>query len=74
MEHPFIVTLEDKTMEELEQAMQSLTTKILFAHRIGNMPLVNQLNMVIESYRKEYNKRMDELFKKQHVENQIKVQ
>jgi hypothetical protein len=74
MEHPFIFSLEDKTMEELEQALSGLTTKINFAYRTGNMPLIHQLTMAMESYKTEYNKRMDALFKKQNLSNQIKVQ
>ncbi len=74
MEHPFIFSLEDKTMEELEQTLSGLTTKINFAYQTGNMPLIHQLTMAMESYKIEYNKRMDALFKKQNLSNQIKVQ
>jgi hypothetical protein len=74
MEHPFIASLSEKTLEELEQAKTSLTEKINFAYRTGNMPLVHQLTMVMESYKNEYTKRMDEIFKKQNIANQIKVQ
>jgi hypothetical protein len=74
MEHPFITSLSDKTLEELEKARTSLTEKINFAYRTGNMPLVHQLTMVMESYKTEYSKRMDEIFKKQNITNQIKIQ
>jgi hypothetical protein len=74
MEHPFITSLTDKTLEELEQARTSLTEKINFAYKTGNMPLVHQLTMAMESYKNEYTKRMDEIFKKQNISNQIKVQ
>ena len=74
MEHPFISSLESKTMEELEQTISGLTSKLMFAYRTGNMPLVNQLTMAMESYKAEYAKRMDALFKKQNLTNQIKIQ
>lgn len=74
MEHPFISSLEDKTMEELEKTRTSLTEKLNFAYKTGNMPLIHQLTMAIESYRNEYTKRMDEIFKKQNIASQIKVQ
>jgi hypothetical protein len=74
MEHPFIASLTDKTIEELEQARTSLTEKLNFAYRTGNMPLVHQLTMVLESYKNEHSKRMDEIFKKQNLTGKIKVQ
>ena len=67
MEHPFVGSLADKTMEELQTALAGLATKMNYACRIGNRPLINQLNMVIESYRIEHarqlNKKMEEFTK-----------
>jgi len=73
MEHPFIHNLEGKTLEELQTAISDLTTKLNFAYRTTNGPLIHQLNMAIESYRATYNKKMDELISKQKVNMQIKV-
>lgn len=73
MEHPFIHNLEDKTLEELQTSISDLTTKLNFAYRTTNGPLINQLNMAIESYRSAYNKKMDELISKQKVNLNIKV-
>ena len=76
MEHPFInsETLKSKTLEELQQELAGLTTKLSFAYRTGNQPLVHQLNMVMESYKSEYNKKMDDMIKKQNIQTTVKVQ
>jgi hypothetical protein len=74
MEHPFISSLADKTVEELQETISSLTSKLTFAHRTGNRPLINQLNMAMESYKKEYSKKMDEMVKKKDLDNKINIQ
>ena len=72
MKHPFINDLSDKTIEELQTAIESLTNKLNYAYRTGNSPLMHQLQMVIESYREQISKKMDEIFKKQNIKTQIK--
>lgn len=74
MEHPFIHDLSDKTLEELQTSISGLTSKLNFAYRTGNGPLINQINMALESYRNAYSKKMDELVQKQNIHNQIKIQ
>lgn len=74
MEHPFITSLEDKSLEDLQNTISGLYSKLTYATRTGNQPLVSQINMVIESYRKEYNKRMDEMIKKQNINTQINIE
>jgi hypothetical protein len=39
-----------------------------------NGAMIHQLNMVIESYRVEYGRKMDELLKKQGDRTQINIQ
>ena len=73
MEHPFIHNLEDKTLEELQNTISDLTKKLTFAYRTGNGPLISQINMAIDSYRGAYNKKMDELIKKQNINAQINI-
>lgn len=67
MQHPFINDLSDKSLEELQTIITGLNNKLTFAYRIHNRPLINQLLMAIESYRTEYNKKMDEIIKKQKL-------
>lgn len=74
MEHPFISDLSDKTLEELQETLSDLTTKLTFAYRTQNQPLVHQLQMVIESYKNEQNKKLDTLFKKQNIDTTINVE
>jgi protein involved in polysaccharide export with SLBB domain len=76
MEHPFIdkSTLADKSLEELQDTISGLMNKLTFAYRTGNGPLIHQLQMVIESYRGQYSKKMDEMFAKQKLNNQINIQ
>ena len=74
MDPPFIRNLSDKSVEELQNTISSLTNKLTFAYRTGNRPLVNQLNMAIESYKKEYSKKMDDLVKKKDLGDKINIQ
>ncbi len=74
MEHPFISSLKDKSLEELQSTISGLHAKLAYALRTGNQPLSNQLNMVIESYRKEYSARMDQLMQKQNIDTKINVE
>jgi hypothetical protein len=73
MEHPFIHDLSEKTLEDLQTAISSLTTKLNFAYRTGNSQLINQLNMALESYRNAYQKKMDDLISKQKITTQVKI-
>lgn len=72
MEHPFINNLDNLSLEELQEKISDLTKKVSFAYRTHNGPLINQINMAIESYRNAYNKKMDEMIKKQNI--QIKIE
>ncbi len=76
MEHPFLdyKALSKKTLEELQTGMSSLTTKLTFAYRTGNRPLINQLQMVLDAYRLQHTKKMDEVFAKQKIDTQINIQ
>ena len=74
MEHPFINNISDKSLEELQKTISDLTTKLNFAYRTGNGPLIQQINMALESYRSAYTKKMDELMSKQNFNTQIKIQ
>ena len=76
MEHPFLSSqsLADKTIEELQTSITDLTNKLSFAYRTGNRPLINQLQMVIESYRNQASKKMDEIFKKQNIQTNVNIE
>lgn len=74
MEHPFINDLSNKSLEDLQNTITGLNNKLNFAYRTGNGPLIHQLQMVIESYRKAYSGKMDELIKKQNINTKINIQ
>jgi hypothetical protein len=73
MNHPFISDLSDKSTEDLQKALADLTSKLNFAYRMQNQPMIQQLQLVLSSYREEHNRRMDALYNKQNVQNQIKI-
>lgn len=76
MEHPFInkEELASKTLEELQDTISSLNSKLTFAYRTGNGPLIHQLQMVLESHRTQLSKKMDDLFEKQKINTRINIQ
>jgi hypothetical protein len=73
MQHPFISDLSDKTLDELQNTIQDLTKKFTFVARSQNGPMMQQMQMVIESYKIEYNKRIDEIYKKQNIGTKINI-
>lgn len=74
MQHPFIGDLSDKSLDELQKKISELMSKISFAYRTGNGPLITQLNMAIESYKAEYSKKMDDIMKKQKINSKVSIQ
>ncbi len=76
MEHPFLSSadLADKSIEEIQDAMSNLMNKLTFAYRTQNGPLIHQLQMVLESHRTQYFKKMDDVFAKQKLNSQINIQ
>jgi hypothetical protein len=74
MTHPFITDLSNLSLEELQNKISELMNKLNFAYRTGNGPLINQLLMVIDSYKQEYSKKMDELIKKQNIQTKINIE
>ena len=73
MQHPFITSLTDKSIEELETSINDLTKKLTFVYRMQNQAMIQQIQMVLESYKTEYSRRMDEMYKKQNLGSKIKI-
>jgi len=73
MEHPFINDLSNKSLEDLQTTISSLSTKLTFAYRTGNSALIQQINMALESYRNAYKQKMDDMIKKQNILGQVKI-
>lgn len=76
MEHPFIKQndLKGLSLEELQEKMSTLTQNLTFAYRTGNGPIIQQLQMMLESYKAQYQARMDELFEKQNIKSKINIE
>ena len=73
MQHPFINDLSDKSMDDLQNTIQDLTKKLNFVYRQQNGPMIAQMMMVLESYKTEYSKRINEIYKKQNLQNKINI-
>lgn len=73
MEHPFIKDLDDKSLDELQTSLSELSKKLTFAYRTQNGALINQLQMAMESYKVAYQKKMDDLVRKQNISMTINV-
>lgn len=74
MQHPFINDLSHLSIEDLQDKITDLTSKLSFSSRMNNQTMNHQIMMVLDSYRTEYNKRMDDLYKKQNIQNKIQIQ
>lgn len=73
MFHPFVEDLSTKSLEDIQNSINSLYQKLAFANRTGNQPLSYQVQMVLNSYNNEFRKRMDEMYKKQNIDKQINI-
>ena len=73
MQHPFIHNLDDKSIDELQKTISDLNSRLMQASRSLHPTLVPQIQMALESYHSEYNKRMDEVYKKQNLDNKINI-
>lgn len=74
MQHPFINNLSDKSLEDLQTSITDLMKKLNFAYSMQNGPMIHQISMVLESYKAEYNKKMDEIMKKQKIQTTVSVE
>jgi len=62
--------LSNKSLDELQETMSNLNGKIVFASRMHNQQMMNQLIMSLNSYRAEYQRRQEELWNK--ISEQLK--
>ena len=64
MEHPLIGDLSGLKIEELQNKISELNKRMSFAYKTGNQTLLNQLQMVLEAYNREYAVKMSKLMPK----------
>ena len=62
MEHPFIHSLDDLTLEQLGSKISELHKKLSIAHRTGNGYLCDQIRMALNSYQAKQQAKMQELY------------
>lgn len=64
MEHPFIHSLDELTVEELTAKISDLHRKLAIAHRSGNGYLCDQIRMALDSYTTKQQQKLEEQWKR----------
>lgn len=72
MQHPFVGDLSSKSADELLETISKLTNQQQYMFRTGKHGMVGQINMILTSYREEYNRRQNELWAKKNPHNMDK--
>lgn len=73
MQHPFINDLSHLTVDEIQTKINDLTSKLSYCYRTHNQVLINQLHMAIDSYKAEYIKKINDLYKKNNIQDKIVI-
>jgi hypothetical protein len=73
MEHPFISDLSNLSIDDLQEKISELNKRLAFIARMNNTSMYGQMLMVLDSYNAEYNKRMNEMYKKYNLNNSIQI-
>lgn len=60
--HPLLDELSGLSNEEVQKKHSDLMQKLNQAYGMGNQMLINQINMIMESYQEELNKRNKKMF------------
>jgi hypothetical protein len=60
--HPLLDSLDGLSNEEVQKKHGEIMQKLNQAYSMGNRHLINQLNMIMESYQEELNKRNKKMF------------
>lgn len=67
--HPFIGDLSAKTAQELQETISKLTKNMGFMGRTGRHAMVNQMQMVLQAYRDEFNRRQEREWNEKYGNN-----
>lgn len=71
--HPFMEDLSDKTLDQLQEKIATITKHMNFAYRSQNSSMIHQLNMILYTYQQAYAKKLDEALKKQNAGDKINI-
>jgi len=63
----------EETFEEIQSKISDLQSRLNFAYRTSNVPLQNQLQMVLNTYRRAYHELLDEMYKSGGVPGEIDI-
>ena len=58
----------------MQTSITDLMKKLNFAYSMQNGPMIHQISMVLESYKAEHNKKMDDIMKKQKIQTTVSVE
>jgi hypothetical protein len=74
--HPFVGDISNKTLEELGETISKLNKQLNYMYQINKVDMVRQIQMVLESYRREYQKKQQEIWdkKSQNLDKKIDIQ
>lgn len=64
MEHPLITNADTLSIDELQSRINDLSRKLSMAHRMQNASLRYQIQMAIETYQTQLQKKQQELLSK----------
>jgi len=64
MEHPLINDADGLTIEELQTRISDLQKKLGWAYRTRNGPLAHQIQMALETYQTQYNKKQQQAWER----------
>ena len=71
--HPLIGDISNLTLEELGDKIADLNKKMAFAGRINHPGMIQQLQMILASYRGEYMKKQAEIWNKATPDTKGKI-
>ena len=71
--HPLIGDISSHSLEELGDKIADLNKKMAFAGRINNPAMIQQLQMILASYRNEYMKKQAEIWSKATPDTKGKI-
>jgi hypothetical protein len=72
MKHPLMNSLTDVSLEEIISKTSDLQKKLNQTLQMNNQILANQIRMVLEGYREEYQKRMTDIAEKAQKDKMLK--
>ncbi len=75
LEHPFVGDISNKTLEELGETISKLNKQLNYMYQVNKSDMVRQMQMVLESYGREYQKKQQEIWdkKSQNLDKKIDI-